>query len=78
MPTPRLQLDPADAAEIAEALTLLRQWLGGADTEQLAASFTRFIGSQAYPLAELRTDLARFTFLLGYDDGEDLLDTGED
>jgi hypothetical protein len=28
-------------------------------------------------LAELRTDLARFTFLLGHDDGEQLFGTGE-
>jgi DNA replication protein DnaC len=30
-----------------------------------------------YDLAELRTDLARFTFLLGHDDGEQLFGTGE-
>lgn len=75
MPSPRTQLDAADAAEIAEALTLLRDWLAGSDTTQLAASFARFLGTQSYSLAELRTDLARFTFLLGYDDGEHLFHT---
>jgi hypothetical protein len=52
------------------------RWLGGTDHAQLAASFGRFIGTQGYDLAELRTDLARFTFLLGHDDGEQLFGTG--
>ena len=49
----------------------------GTDHAQLAASFSRFIGTPGYDLAELRTDLARFTFLLGHDDGEQLFGTGE-
>jgi hypothetical protein len=77
MPAPQLHLDLADAAELAETLTFISQWLGGADHTQLAASFGRFIGTRGYDLAELRTDLARFTFLLGHDDGEELFGTGE-
>jgi hypothetical protein len=76
MPAPRVHLDLAGAAELAEMLTFISQWLGGADHAQLAASFARFIGTQGYDLAELRTDLARFTFLLGHDDGEQLFGTG--
>jgi hypothetical protein len=76
MPAPLVHLDLADAAELAETLTFISQWLGGADHAQLAASFRRFIGTQGYGLAELRTDLARFTFLLGHDDGEQLFGTG--
>jgi hypothetical protein len=60
----------------AELVTFIRQWLGGTDHAQLAAPFGRFIGTQGYDLAELRTDLARFTFLLGHDDGEQLFGTG--
>jgi hypothetical protein len=33
--------------------------------------------THGYDLASLRTDLARFTFLLGHDDGEHLFGTGE-
>ena len=77
MPAPQVHLDLADAAELAEMLTFISQWLGGTDHAQLAASFSRFIGTQGYDLAELRTDLARFTFLLGHDDGEQLFGTGE-
>jgi hypothetical protein len=76
MPAPRVHLDLADAAELAETLTFISQWLGGTDHAQLAASFARFIGTQGYELAELRTDLARFTFLLGHDDGEQLFGAG--
>lgn len=77
MPVPQVHLDLADAAELAETLTFISQWLGGTDHTQLAASFGRFIGTPGYDLAELRTDLARFTFLLGHDDGEQLFGTGE-
>jgi hypothetical protein len=34
------------------------------------------MGVDGYDLVELRTDLARFTFLLGHDDGEQLFATG--
>jgi hypothetical protein len=77
MPAPQVHLDLADSAELAEMLTFISQWLGGTDHAQLAASFSRFIGTPGYDLAGLRTDLARFTFLLGHDDGEQLFGTGE-
>ena len=79
MPAPQVHLDLADSAELAEMLTFISQWLGGTDHAQLGASFGRFIGTPGYDLAELRTDLARFTFLLGHDDGEQLFghDEGE-
>jgi hypothetical protein len=76
MPAPLVHLNLADAAELAEMLTFISHWLGGTDHAQLAASSGRFIGTQGYDLAELRTDLARFTFLLGHDDGEQLFGTG--
>jgi hypothetical protein len=41
-----------------------------ADHTQLAVSFGCLIGTDGYDLTELRTDLARFTFPLGHDDGE--------
>ena len=44
---------------------------------QLVASFHRFIGAEGYDLTALRTDLARFTFLLGHDDGEQLFGTDQ-
>jgi hypothetical protein len=77
MPAPQVHLELGDAAELAEALTLISQWLGSADRAQLAASFQRFIGAEGYDLTALRTDLARFTFLLGHDDGEQLFGTDE-
>jgi hypothetical protein len=77
MPVPQVHLDLADAAELGEMLTFISQWFGGTDHAQLGVSFGRFIGTPGYDLAELRTDLARFTFLLGHDDGEQLFGTGE-
>jgi len=71
-----IQLDTSDAGELAEILDVISQWLAGPDHSQLAALFGRFIGVDGYNITELRTDLARFTFLLGHDDGEQLFDHG--
>ena len=70
---PSTSIDTSDAIELAETLTHIREWLGGADHPQLAASFDRFIGNNAYRLTDLRTDLARYTFLLSHDDGAHLI-----
>jgi hypothetical protein len=69
---PGIPLDPADAAELAETLTLLTQWLSGSQQHILAESFTAFIGHPAYNTSTLRADLHRFVFLLGASDGEEL------
>jgi hypothetical protein len=68
----RVELDPSDAAELAEMLTFIRNWLTGPDRHNLAQSFQHFMGIDTYTLTDLATDLARFTFLLGHDDGEHL------
>jgi len=77
MPTAEVRHDLVDACELAEALTFIGQWLAGADHDQLATSFGRFVGVDSYDLTSLRTDLARFTFLLGSDDGEQLFGHSE-
>jgi hypothetical protein len=69
MPTTRL--DTSDAAELAELLQFLSDWLS-ADPDQLDASLTRFIGHPTYGANQLRADLHRFVFLLGGDDGQAL------
>jgi hypothetical protein len=68
---PSTSLDTADAVELAELLQFLDDWLA-TDHDQLSASLARFVGSQAYGVETLRDDLARFTFLLGGNDGEHL------
>jgi len=40
-------------------------------------SLRRFIGTEGYDLDELRTDLARFGFLPGTDDGTQLFDLNQ-
>ena len=67
---PELRLDAVDAAELAELLQFLSQWLA-CDPARLAASFAEFVGHPAYGTAQLRQDLDRFVFLLG-GDGESL------
>jgi hypothetical protein len=67
-----ITLDVADAAELAETLTLLTEWLSGSQKQTLADSFAAFIGHPAYNTGTLRADLHRFIFLLGASDGEDL------
>ncbi len=68
---PDLRLDAGDAAELAELLQFLAEWLAR-DPGRLAASLEEFVGNPAYNLGQLRQDLDRFTFLLGGDDGESL------
>ena len=68
---PDVKLDTADAAELAEMLQFLSQWLAR-DPARLGASLAEFVGHPAYGLGELRNDLERFVFLLGGSDGEPL------
>ncbi len=68
---PDFRLDAVDAAELAELLQFLAQWLAR-DPGRLGASLEAFVGHPAYNLGELRQDLNRFAFLLGADDGEAL------
>lgn len=71
-----VHLEAGDAAELAEMLTFIRDWLTSSDRDRLAQSFRNFVGADGYDLTELHNDLARFTFLLGYDDGEQLFGGG--
>jgi hypothetical protein len=68
---PDTRLDTSDAAELAQMLQFLTDWLA-ADPAPLDASLTRFVGHPAYRASQLQTDLHRFVFLLGGDDGEPL------
>ena len=68
---PDVRLDLADAAELAELLQFLSQWLTR-DPARLGASLEQFVGHPAYGTAQLRQDLGRFVFLLGGSDGEPL------
>jgi hypothetical protein len=67
----QMSLDAVDAAELAELLQFLSQWLSR-DPARLGASLADYVGHPAYNVGELRQDLDRFTFLLGGDDGESL------
>jgi hypothetical protein len=68
---PQSHLDTSDATELAELLQFLNDWLAS-DPTYLDTSLTRFVGTRGYNLPQLRTDLDRFTFLLGGNDGEAL------
>jgi hypothetical protein len=68
---PRITFDAADAAELAETLQLLSDWLAR-DPDRLGASLHDFIGHPGYGTTQLRQDLNRFVFLLGSSDGEPL------
>jgi hypothetical protein len=69
---PGITLDLSDAAELAETLTFLADWLSGSQKQTLAHSLTAFVGHPAYTTDALCADLHRFAFLLGASDGEDL------
>ena len=72
---PELRLDVVDAAELAELLQFLSQWLAR-DPDRLGACLEAFVGHPAYGTAQLHQDLNRFIFLLGGDDGESLFGHG--
>jgi len=72
---PEIRLDAGDAAELAELLQFLAEWLAR-DPGRLGTSLEQFVGHPAYNIGQLRQDLDRFTFLLGADDGEALLGNG--
>jgi hypothetical protein len=63
-PMQGITLHLADAAELAETLALISDWLAR-DPVRLQPSLTRFIGHPAYTIQHLRDDLDRFVFLLG-------------
>jgi hypothetical protein len=69
---PQITLDMGDAAELAEMLTFLADWLSGSQKQTLNESFAAFVGHPAYNTDALRADLHRFAFLLGASDGEEL------
>jgi hypothetical protein len=68
---PDVKLDASDAAELAETLQFLSQWLAR-DPGRLGPSLEDFVGHPAYGISQLRQDLERFVFLLGGSDGEPL------
>ena len=68
---PDMKTDICDAAELAEMLQFLSQWLAR-DPARLGVSPAEFTGHPAYGLGELRGDLERFVFLLGGSDGKPL------
>jgi hypothetical protein len=70
---PQITLDAGDAAELAEMLTFLADWLSGSQKQTLADSLATFVGHPAYNTSTRCADLHRFAFLLGETDGEGLL-----
>jgi hypothetical protein len=68
----QIRLDLGDAAELAEMLTFLADWLSGSQKQALHESFAAFVGHPAYNTDTLCADLRRFVFLLGASDGEEL------
>ena len=69
---PQITLDMGDAAELAEMLAFLVDWLSGRQKPALEESLAAFVGHPAYNTDALRADLHRFAFLLGASDGKDL------
>jgi hypothetical protein len=67
-----VNLDPADAAELADFLQFIAGWLAS-DPAHMSESLLRHIGDTPYSLGHLRLDLDRFTSILRQDNGESLI-----
>lgn len=70
-PMSEVTLNAADAAELAELLQFIADWLTR-DPARLGASLEDFAGHPAYDTRKLRDELDRFIFLPGGSDGEPL------
>jgi hypothetical protein len=66
---PAIRLPAADAAELADFLRFLGEWLA-AGHHQLSDSLAQFMDGHPYSVETLRHDLARFRTLLGGDDSD--------
>ena len=69
---PDVNLELADAVELAELLTFLADWLSGSQQQTLNDSLDTFVGHPAYDTNNLAADLHRLVFLLGLNDSEQL------
>ena len=67
-----MNLDPADAAELADLLQFITGWLAS-DRQHMTSSLLDYNGDVPYGLGQLRLDLDRFTSLLRGDNGESLI-----
>lgn len=73
---PNRSLDVGDAAELAEILQFLGEWLA-AEHGGLGASLQRYVGRPAYGITQLRADLDRSIFLLGGSYGEPVFEPSQ-
>jgi hypothetical protein len=69
---PQITLELGDAAEFAEMLTFLAEWLSGSQQLALDESLAAFVGHPACNTGTLCADLHRFALLLGASDSEEL------
>ena len=69
---PGITLDLGDAAELAETLAFVADWLSSSQKQTLAGSLAAFVGHPAYNTEAPCADLYRFAFLAGASDGEEL------
>jgi hypothetical protein len=67
--TPATSLPSADAAELADFLRFLGEWVA-ASQHQLSDSLANFMGDHPYTVETLSHDLARFRALLSADDND--------
>jgi hypothetical protein len=58
-----VSLSLTDAAELAQVITFLTDWLAH-DHVRLDESLARFVGNTGYRITHLKADLERFAFLL--------------
>ena len=64
-----MNLDPADAAELADFLQFIAGWLAS-DREHMSSSLLRYADDVPYGLGQLRLDLDRFSSLLTEGNGQ--------
>jgi hypothetical protein len=63
---PEFSLPAEDAAELADFLRFLSEWVAASHNE-IGSPLARFMGDHPYGVERLRHDLARFRAMLGDD-----------
>jgi hypothetical protein len=72
-----MNLDPENAAELADFLQFIAGWIAS-DREHMGTSLSGYLGDIPYSTGHLRLDLDRLTSVLREGNGESIIQSRDD